>query len=138
MKKLLVAACAVAIMGAYGLAKADQELPLVGQYVNEVGYVVIAPASKSQNANYDIGIMDNSGKCSLQIVAATNKVSEQESPVGKTFHPNSIAAVESEKFPAFSLWPEDDTIRLSPDALPFDKLDPACAVFKDHLVFKRK
>lgn len=138
MKKMLVAVCALMLMGSYAVAKAEPVLPLVGVYVNDAGYVVIAPAAKSQDANYDIGIMDRSGKCSLQIVAGTNKVSEQESPVGKTMHPNAIAAVESQKFPAFSLWPEDETIRLSPDALPFDQLDPACAVFKNNLVFTRK
>lgn len=137
MKKIFAAAAVMCAFGLYTNAQA-QDLPLVGEYTNSAGYVVIAPAAKSQNANYDVGIMSNDGKCSIQIVAGTNKVSMQESPTGKVMHPNAIASVESAEFPNFSLWPEDKTIRLSDDALPFDKLDPACKVFQNNLVFTRK
>ena len=38
----------------------------------------------------------------------------------------------------FSLWPEDEKIRLAESALPLDTVDPACKVFKDNPVFTRK
>lgn len=146
MKKFFVLAAAMFTLGLCANAQAASsaaapgayDLPLVGEYVNEAGYIVIAPAAKDQNANYDVGIMDKSGKCSIQIVAGTNKVTEQLGVTGPKAHPNTIAAVESDKFPKFALWPEDQTVRLAEDALPFDNIDPACKVFKDHLVFTRK
>lgn len=137
MKKIIFAFALFAFVFC-AKAQAAQDLPLVGEYVNDAGYVVIAPAAKAQNANYNIGIMDKSGKCSIQIVAGTYKVTEQLGATGPKAHPNAIAAVEGQSFPNFSLWPEDDKIRLAEDALPFDTIDPACKVFKDNLVFTRK
>lgn len=142
MKKILFAA-----LFAFGMAGVCQaadktpgsyDLPLVGEYVNDAGMIVIAPAAKSQNANYDVLIQDKSGKCNLQIVAGTWQTTEQQGAIGPKTHPKAIVTVESQDFPNFALWPEDETIRLSEQALPLDKLDPACAVFKDNLVFNRK
>lgn len=110
---------------------------LEGTYVNDAGQVVIANASKGSNANYDVTISDKSGKCQVKIAAATNKVTATGKN-GAVYNINVIAAVESQTYPNFSLWPEDETIKIAPDALPFDKLDPACQAFKDNLVFNRQ
>ena len=142
MKKILFAA--LFAFGFIGICQAADkgpgpyDLPLVGEYVNDAGIVVIAPAAKSQNANYDVLIQDKSGKCSLQIVAGTWQTTEQQGAIGPKTHPNAIVTVESKDYPNFALWPEDETIRLADDALPLDKLDPACAAFKDNMVFTRK
>lgn len=138
MKKILMMAAALMVFGYCANANAAQDLPLVGEYTNDAGFVVIAQAPKSQGANYDIAIEDKSGKCLIEIKAATNKVTEQDQDTGKVFHPNTIATVKDAKFPNFSLWPEDQTIRIADDALPFDQLDPSCSVFKGNLVFTRK
>lgn len=144
MKKLLFMAAALLTFGVFGSAQAADKtpepdnLPLVGEYVNDAGIIVIAPASKGENANYNVDIQDKSGKCTLQIVAGTWKNTEQQGVTGPKTHPKAIVTVESQDYPNFALWPEDEKIRLSEDALPLDKLDPACAVFKDNLVFTRK
>lgn len=109
----------------------------LGEYVNDAGYLVIAPAAKGQNANYNVGIVDKTGKCNLQIVCGTWKTSETTSAVSPATHPDMIVAVEGQKYPKFSLWPEDQKIRLADDALPLDA-EPACKVFKDNPVFTRK
>lgn len=143
MKKFLCLAALFAF-GLVGISQAADKasgaynLPLVGEYVNDAGMVVIAPAAKSQNANYDVLIQDNSGKCSLQIVAGTWQTTEQQGAIGPKTHPNAIVTVESKDYPNFALWPEDQTIRLADDALPFDKLDPACQAFKGNMTFTRK
>lgn len=138
MKKVLFLAAALFTFGLFSNAQAAQELPLVGEYVNDAGYLVIAKAANGQAANYDVGIVDKTGKCNLQIVCGTWKTSETTSAVSKATHPNTIVAVESQKYPNFSLWPEDEKIRLSESALPLDTVDPACKVFKDNPVFTRK
>lgn len=138
MKKVLALAAALFAFGIYSNAQAAEPLPLVGEYVNDAGYLVIAPAAKDQNANYNVGIVDKTGKCNLQIVCGTWKTSETTSATSKATHPNTILAVEGQKYPNFSLWPEDEKIRLADDALPLDTVDPACKVFKDNLVFTRK
>lgn len=145
MKKLLFAAAALCAFGFIGTAQAADtktpgpyDLPLVGEYVNDAGFLVIAPAAKGENANYNVGLQDKSGKCSLEIVAGTWQNSEQQSPISKATHPKAIVAVQSQDYPNFALWPEDEKIRLADDALPLDKLDPACAVFKGNMVFTRK
>lgn len=116
---------------------ANYDLPLVGEYVNEAGYLTIGPAADSQNANYDVGLNDNEGKCRLQIVCATWKNSETQTAISPASHPKAIVAVESQKYSKFSAWPEDETIRLSEDAL--SDAGPECQkAFKDHLVFTRK
>lgn len=136
MKKLFILAAMVLAGGLCASVQAG-ELPLVGTYSNDAGTVTIAPAKKGEKANYDVTIADKTGKCSISIVAATNRVTAQGKN-GATFHPNTIAAVEGETYSRFSLWPEDKTIRLADDALPFNDLDPACAAFKDNMVFTRK
>ena len=144
MKKLLFIAAALCAFGFAGVSQAADktpaayDLPLVGEYVNDAGWLVIAPAAKGENANYNVGLQDKSGKCSLEIVAGTWQVSEQKSPISRTLHPKAIVAVQSQDYPNFALWPEDEKIRLADDALPLDKLDPACAVFKGNMVFTRK
>ena len=142
MKKVLFLAAALCVFGLAGMShaaeKAPANLPLVGEYVNDAGILVIVPAAKGENANYNVGIMDTTGKCNLQIVAGTWKVTEQQGAIGPKTHPNAIVAVESQTYPNFALWPEDEKIRLFEEALPLDKLDPACAVFKNNLVFTRK
>lgn len=144
MKKLLFTAAALCAFGFVGICQAADktpaayDLPLVGEYVNDAGFLVIAPAAKGQNANYNVGIQDKSGKCSLNIVAGTWQTTEQQGAIGPKTHPNAIATVQGQDFPNFALWPEDEKIRLADDALPLDKLDPACAVFKNNLVFTRK
>lgn len=116
---------------------ANYDLPLVGEYVNEAGYLVIAPAANSQNANYDVGLNDNAGTCRLQIVCGTWQNSETKTATSAATHPNAIVAVESQTFPSFSAWPEDETIRLADDALA--QAGPECQkAFKDHMVFTRK
>lgn len=128
---------ALAMVMCFSVQAQSQDLPLVGDYTNSVGQVVIAKAPAGEG-NYVVAVTDNSGKCLVQIVAATNQVTAQGQNTGATFHPNTIVAVENQIYPNFSLWPEDQTIKLNPDALPFEKLDPACQVFKGNLTFTRK
>lgn len=130
MKKLLVLA-AMLLLASPALA----DDVLVGKYANNVGTVTISQGK--DGANYDVVIADPSGKCNVQIQAATNKVTA-EGKNGAVFHPNTIVAVEGQTYPQFSLWPEDQTIRLADDALPFDQLDPACQAFKGNMVFTRQ
>lgn len=137
MKKLFIAAallCATAFSGAAYSQGANDVL--AGVYGNSVGTVTIVK-SANPNANYDVTIADQSGQCKVMITAATNTVTA-DGKNGAVFHPNTIVSVEKETYPNFSLWPEDQTIRLAPDALPFDKLDPACQAFKDNMVFNRQ
>lgn len=136
MKKILVLAAFLLVFGAYAQAADKPALPLVGEYTNDAGYIVIAPAPKAEG-NYAVGIESKDGKCSLQIVAGTWKDSEQTTPVSKETHPNTIVAVKGEKYNKFTLWPVDETIQLSEDALPFDE-EPACKVFQNNLTFTRK
>ncbi len=136
MKKFVFLA-ALAMVMCFGSRAQSQDLPLVGDYTNEAGQVVIAKAPAAEG-NYVVAIQSADGKCLVQIEAATNQVTAQGQDTGATFHPNTIVAVDSQTYPAFSLWPEDQTIRLADDALPFDKLDPACQVFKGNMVFTRK
>lgn len=137
MKKFMFLA-ALAMVVCFGAKAQSQDLPLVGDYANSAGQVVIAKAPAAEG-NYVVGIISADGKCQVQIECATNKVTAQSETQGApTFHPNTIIAVESQKFPAFSLWPEDQTIKLADDALPFDQLDPACQVFKGNMTFTRK
>lgn len=137
MKKYLGIAAAFVFCFCGTAWSANQDLPLVGEYVNDAGYLVIAPAAKGQNANYDVGLNDNAGKCRLQIVCATWQDSETKTAISKATHPNTIVAVESQTYPNFSAWPEDETIRLSENAL--EQAGPECQkAFKDNLVFTRK
>lgn len=132
MLTLAIASAALAAGKANGDPGADV---LIGKYANDAGTVTITKGKGG--ANYDVAIQDKSCKCDVQIQAATNKVTA-EGKNGAVFHPNTIAAVESQTYPNFSLWPEDKTIRLADDALPFDKLDPACQAFKGNMVFTRQ
>lgn len=134
MKKFFVLAALMVTMGLYATANAQDVLE--GTYANKVGTVTIAKATQP-NANYDVTIADASGKCQIKIVAATNKVTA-EGKNGATFHPNTIVAVENATYPNFSLWPQDQTIQLADDALPFNELDPACQAFKGNMTFTRK
>lgn len=136
MKKILVLFALVLGLGFYAGANAQDQDVLVGTYGNSVGTVTITKATEP-NANYDVKISDTSGKCQISIVAATNQVTA-EGKNGAVYHPNTIAAVEGATYPNFSLWPEDQTIRLADDALPFGELDPACQAFKDNMVFTRQ
>ncbi len=135
MKKLMLLPSLLFVFSFCTSANAQDVL--VGTYANDAGTVTIAKAAKGEHANYDVTIADKSGQCKVSIVAATNKVTAKGQN-GATFHPNTIAAVESETFPNFSLWPEDQTIRLADDALPFAKLDNACQTFKGNMVFTRQ
>lgn len=134
MKKLFIFAALVMTMGLYATANAQD--PLVGTYTNSAGTLTITKAAEP-NANYDVTLADQSGQCKITIVAATNSVTA-EGKNGAVFHPNTIAAVEGQTYPNFSLWPEDQTIRLANDALPLNELDPACQAFKDNMVFTRQ
>lgn len=136
MKKFIVFT-ALALFMSFGATAQSQDLPLVGDYTNDAGQVVIAKAPAAEG-NYVVGIISADGKCQVQIQCATNQVNAQGLDKGANFHPNTIVAVESQKYPAFSLWPEDQTIRLADDALPFDQLDPSCQVFKGNMTFTRK
>lgn len=109
---------------------------LVGTYANDAGKLVIADAPNGTGANYDVTITDNSGKCNVKITAATNKVIATGKN-GAVYNVKILAAVESSEYPDFSLWPEDETIQLAPDALPFSRLDPACQAFRDNMTFTR-
>ena len=135
MKKLIVMAAALFVAGFSVNVLAHDVLE--GTYANDAGQVVITDAPKGSNANYDVTISDKSGKCQVKISAATNKVTATGKN-GAVYNINVIAAVENQTYPNFSLWPEDETIKIAPDALPFDKLDPACQAFKDNLVFTRQ
>lgn len=135
MKKFVIAAALT--LGLCGTAYSAEELPIVGEYTNEAGYIVIAPAAKGQHANYDVGMVDKTGKCNIQLVCATNSVTGNTA-TGQTLNAKALVAVESQTYPNFSVWPEDQTIRLANDALPWDKLDPACKVFQENNVFTRK
>ena len=136
MKKLLVLFALVLGTAFYVTANAQDQAVLEGTYTNSVGSVTITKATQP-NANYDVKISDNSGKCQVSIVAATYQ-DTAEGKNGAVYHPNSIVAVESATYPKFSLWPEDKTIRLADDALPLNDLDPACQAFKDNMVFTRQ
>lgn len=136
MKKLLAF---VAMTFVAGLAvNAMAQNPLQGTYVNSAGKVVIADSAKGETPNnLDVTITDNTGKCMVKIATTTNKVTATGKN-GATYQVDALAAVEKADYPNFSLWPEDETIKLAPDALPFDKLDPSCAAFKDNNVFNRQ
>lgn len=135
MKKLFVLAIFM-FVASFGSRVSAQDI-LVGTYGNDAGAITITNAKNGENANYDVTIADKSGKCNIQIVAATNQVTA-EGQDGAVFHPKAIVSVQSETYPNFSLWPEDQTIKLADDALPFDKLDPACQAFKNNMVFTRQ
>lgn len=132
MKKLVAF---VAFMACFCIDAAAHDV-LVGTYANDAGTMVIADAPKGGNANYDVTISDKSGKCSVQISAATNRVTATGKN-GVVYYVRVLAAVESSDYPDFSLWPEDEIIRLAPDSLPFNKLDPACQAFRDNMTFTR-
>lgn len=135
MKKL-IALMAFAFAGSLAASASAQDV-ITGTYVNDAGTVVITdPANKAPN-NFDVSIQDKSGKCSVKIVATTNKVTATGKN-GAVYNIKVIASVEKTDYPNFSLWPEDETINLAPDALPFDKLDPACQAFKNNMTFTRQ
>lgn len=135
MKKLFILAAFVLSLGLCVNANAEQ-LPLDGTYVNDAGTLTIAKAVQN-GANYDVLLTDKSGQCKIMIVASTNNVTA-EGKNGAVFHPNTIVAVEGQTYPNFSLWPEDQTVRLAEDALPLNELDPACQAFKNNMVFTRQ
>lgn len=132
MKKLLILA-ALVFMANISVAKAENAV--VGNYANEVGTLVVTQGEGENNFN--VAIADKSGKCNVQIQASTNTVTA-EGKNGAVFHPNTILAVDSQTYPNFSLWPEDKTVKLADDALPFQNLDPACQAFKGNMVFTRQ
>lgn len=135
MKKLLaLTACVFALSLSINALAQDV---VQGTYANEVGTVVIADAPQGSNANYAVTISDKSGKCVVKISAATNKVTATGKN-GAVYNIKTLASVEKADYPNFSLWPEDETIVLAKDALPYEKLDPACQAFRDNLVFNRK
>lgn len=135
MKKL-IALMAFALAGAFAMNASAADTVMTGTYANEAGTVVISdPQNKAPN-NFDVAITDKSGKCSVKIAASTNKVTATGKN-GAVYNIKVIATVESADYPNFSLWPEDETIKLAPDALPFEKLDPACQAFKNNMTFTR-
>lgn len=134
MKKFIILAAFV-FLANVSLANA-QGNALIGNYANNIGTLTIAQGQGGDN-NFDVAIADKSGKCSVKIQAATNTVTA-EGKNGAVFHPNTILAVDSQTFPKFSLWPEDKTVKLADDALPFQNLDPACQAFKGNMVFTRQ
>lgn len=133
MKKLLILA-AVAFLANFSLANAAENA-LVGNYANEIGTLTVTQG-EGQN-NFNVAIADKSGKCNVQIQASTNQVTA-EGKNGAVFHPDTILAVDTQTYPNFSLWPEDKTVKLADDALPFQNLDPACQAFKGNMVFTRQ
>lgn len=132
MKKLLILA-ALVFMANISVAHAQNAV--VGSYANEIGTLTVTQGNGENN--FDVAIADKSGKCSVQIQATTNTVTA-EGKNGAVFHPNTILAVDSQTYPNFSLWPEDKTVKLADDALPFQNLDPACQAFKGNMVFTRQ
>lgn len=132
MKKLLILAALVFVAN---ISVANAQNAVVGNYANEVGTLVVTQGQGENNFN--VALSDKSGKCSVQIQATTNTVTA-EGKNGAVFHPNTILAVDSQTFPNFSLWPEDQTVKLADDALPFQNLDPACQAFKGNMVFTRQ
>lgn len=133
MKKLIILAAFVFMAN---ISVANAQNALIGNYANEVGTLTIAQGQGGEN-NFDVAIADKSGKCSVKIQTTTNTVTA-EGKNGDVFHPNSVVAVEKQTFPNFSLWPEDKTVKLSEDALPFQNLDPACQAFKGNMTFTRQ
>lgn len=132
MKKLII--LAFVFMANISIAHAQNAL--IGNYANEIGTLTIAQGAGGQN-NFDVAIADKSGKCQVQIQTTTNTVTA-EGKNGAVFHPNTILAVDTQTYPNFSLWPEDKTVKLADDALPFQNLDPACQAFKGNMVFTRQ
>lgn len=132
MKKLLILA-ALVFMANISVAHAQNAV--VGNYANKIGTLTVTQGNGENN--FDVAIADKSGKCSVQIQATTNTVTA-EGKNGAVFHPNTILAVDSQTYPNFSLWPEDKTVKLADDALPFQNLDPACQAFKGNMVFTRQ
>ncbi|MBD5641992.1 MAG: hypothetical protein HDQ91_06200 [Desulfovibrio sp.] len=132
MKKLLILAALVFMAN---ITVANAQNAVVGNYANDAGTLVVSQGQGENNFN--VAIMDKSGKCNVQIQATTNTVTA-EGKNGDVYHPNTILAVDSQTFPNFSLWPEDKTVKLADDALPFQNLDPACQAFKGNMVFTRQ
>lgn len=133
MKKLIVLA-ALAFVANISVANAQDAL--VGTYANDIGTLTIVQGQPGSN-NFDVAIADKSGRCQVQIQATTNTVTA-EGKNGDVFHPNTIVSVEKQTYPNFSLWPEDKTVKLADDALPFQNLDPACQAFKGNMTFTRQ
>ncbi len=132
MKKLLILAALVFMAN---ISVANAQNAVVGNYANEIGTLTVTQGNGENN--FDVAIAAKSGKCSVQIQATTNTVTA-EGKNGAVFHPNTILAVDSQTYPNFSLWPEDKTVKLADDALPFQNLDPACQAFKGNMVFTRQ
>lgn len=135
MKKLLVL-FVFAAFAAFACA-ANAQGVFVGTYANDAGQVVITNPDNGAPNNYQVAITDKSGQCNIKINATTNKVTATGKN-GAVYNITTLATVQSVDFPGFALWPEDETIKLAKDALPFDKLDPACQAFKDNMTFTRQ
>lgn len=135
MKKLITL-LAVAFIGTFAATVSAQNV-FVGTYANDAGQLVITNPDNAAPNSYNVAITDKSGKCSVKIAASTNKVTATGKN-GAVYNITTLATVQNADFPGFSLWPEDETIKLAPDALPFDKLDPACQAFKDNMTFTRQ
>lgn len=134
MKKLFAF---VAVMITAGFSASAMAHPtFTGTYTNDVGSVVINAPAQGTN-NYTVKITDKSGKCDVSIQASTNVVTATGKN-GGVYNINTLAAVESQTYPNFSLWPEDETIKLAPDSLDFSQLAPACQAFKDNMTFTRQ
>lgn len=133
MKKLVILAALVFMAN---ISAANAQNALIGSYANDAGTLVISQAQGGDN-NFNVAIADKSGKCQVAIQATTNTVTA-EGKNGDVFHPNTILSVDKQAYPNFSLWPEDQTVKLADDALPFQNLDPACQAFKGNMVFTRQ
>lgn len=126
------------VLALFGFAmNASAQSVFLGTYANDAGKMVITSPDKGAPNNYEVAITDKSGKCDVKIAATTNKVTATGKN-GAVYNITTLGTVEGSDYPAFSLWPEDETIKLAPDALPFDKLDPACQAFKDNMTFTRQ
>lgn len=129
MKKIFILAILALYICAGGAAWSQDAL--TGMFSNRAGTITVA--KKAGDAGiYDIVIADKSGKCKIAVTGKTafNSGSGKASSI--------ITSAETDTFPNFSLWPEGHSMKLGEDSLPFDKLAPACAAFKNNVVFNRQ
>lgn len=104
---------------------------LTGVFGNRAGTVTITKKAKNSDT-YEIVISDKSGKCKIALTGKTGLNS------GNGMTSKIITATETDAFPNFSLWPAGQSMKLGEDALPFDKLAPACGAFRNNGIFNRQ
>lgn len=82
---------------------------------NEACSLVIVPAAKGENVNYNAGMAERSGKCYIQIACGTSKTSGNTT-IGQKLYDKAAVAVESGNCRNFFLWLDDQTVKRADDA----------------------